>query len=77
MKEIVMPQFGETSVEEMTLVTWLKKVGDKVGKAETLFTVETAKVCMEVEAAETGTLSRIVVEEGETVKPGTIVGYLE
>jgi pyruvate dehydrogenase E2 component (dihydrolipoamide acetyltransferase) len=77
MREIVMPQFGETIEEEITINRWLKNVGDHVEAGEPLLEVETDKATLSVEAAESGTLSRVVVESGRAVKPGTTIGYLE
>jgi pyruvate/2-oxoglutarate dehydrogenase complex dihydrolipoamide acyltransferase (E2) component len=77
MIEIVMPQFGETVEEEITIVRWLKNTGDLITAGDTLFEVETDKAVMPVEAADSGKLAQIVKEAGEVVKPGTVIGYLE
>jgi pyruvate/2-oxoglutarate dehydrogenase complex dihydrolipoamide acyltransferase (E2) component len=77
MIEIVMPQFGETVEEEITISAWLKTVGEAVQAGEGLLEVETDKATLSVEAADSGKLARIVKEAGEAVKPGTIIGYLE
>lgn len=66
MIEIVMPKLGLT-MEEGTVVRWMKAEGDKVEKAEPLFQVETDKVIMEVKAPDSRTLGKILVPEGETV----------
>ena len=77
MIEIVMPQFGETVEEEITITRWIKSVGDPVQAGEMLLEVETDKATLSVEAADSGRLERIVKEAGEVVKPGTVIGYLE
>lgn len=77
MIEIVMPQFGETVEEEITISRWLKSVGDPIQAGEAIYEVETDKATLSVEAADSGNLARIVKEAGEVVKPGTIIGYLE
>jgi pyruvate/2-oxoglutarate dehydrogenase complex dihydrolipoamide acyltransferase (E2) component len=77
MTEIVMPQFGETVEEEITISRWLKVVGDRIEAGEVIFEVETDKATLSVEAADEGKLSRIVKNAGEVVKPGTVIGYLE
>ena len=55
--KIVMPQLGLT-MEEGSVTSWQKKPGDWVEKGETLFTVETDKVEMEVEAMGRGYLGQ-------------------
>ena len=47
--KIVMPQLGLT-MEEGSVTSWLKQPGEYVEKGDALFTVETDKVEMEVEA---------------------------
>src|SRR5262249_44641436 len=65
-----MPQLGET-VTEGTITRWLKNVGDHVEADEPLFEVSTDKVDSEVPAPASGTLSEILVQEGETAEVGT------
>ena len=73
---IVMPQLGLT-MEEGTVSGWLKKTGDLVKKNEPLFSVSTDKVEMDVESSVDGTLSKIIVPAGETVKVGTVLAYVD
>jgi pyruvate/2-oxoglutarate dehydrogenase complex dihydrolipoamide acyltransferase (E2) component len=77
MIEIVMPQFGETAEEEISISKWLKEIGDPIEAGEVIFEVETDKATLSVEAADSGKLARIVKDAGEAVKPGTVIGYLE
>lgn len=77
MKEIVMPQFGETQEEEIRIVKWLKQPGDNVQQGDYLVEIETEKASMELESAYSGILSEIVKEEGEIVKSGTLIAYME
>jgi pyruvate dehydrogenase E2 component (dihydrolipoamide acetyltransferase) len=72
---IIMPKFGQMT-EESAIVEWLKKEGDKVAKGDILFTVETDKSVMEVEAFEAGTLLKIVVKPGVSVPVQSTVGFL-
>jgi 2-oxoglutarate dehydrogenase E2 component (dihydrolipoamide succinyltransferase) len=67
--DVTMPQLGET-VTEGTITRWFKHVGDAVKADEPLFEVSTDKVDSEVPAPESGVLSEIVVQEGETVPVG-------
>jgi pyruvate dehydrogenase E2 component (dihydrolipoamide acetyltransferase) len=68
--DIQMPQLGET-VTEGTITRWLKSIGDHVDADEPLFEVSTDKVDSEVPAPAAGTLSEILVQEGETAEVGT------
>jgi pyruvate dehydrogenase E2 component (dihydrolipoamide acetyltransferase) len=73
--EVVMPQLGLT-MEEGTVTAWLKKVGDRVEKGETLFTLETDKAEMEVESTDAGYLNAIVVGVGKTLPVGALIAIL-
>jgi pyruvate dehydrogenase E2 component (dihydrolipoamide acetyltransferase) len=73
--EIKMPQLGE-SVVEGTITKWLKKEGDEVGEDDLLVEVSTDKVDSEVPSSESGTLQKILVDEGETVKVGTPIAVV-
>jgi pyruvate dehydrogenase E2 component (dihydrolipoamide acetyltransferase) len=70
-----MPKFGQMT-EESTIVEWCKKEGDKVGKGEILFHVETDKSVMEVESFNDGTLLKIVVPAGVAVPVQSTVAFL-
>ena len=73
--EITMSKFGQTMTEG-TVVSWVKKPGDRVAKGEVLLKIETDKAEMEVESEETGVLLRIDVPEGQLVACGTILGWI-
>jgi 2-oxoglutarate dehydrogenase E2 component (dihydrolipoamide succinyltransferase) len=73
--EIRVPVLGE-SVTEATVGQWFKKVGDAVAKDEPLLELETDKVTLEVNAAEAGRLEEIIVDEGEDVEVGALLGQL-
>jgi 2-oxoglutarate dehydrogenase E2 component (dihydrolipoamide succinyltransferase) len=64
--KVTMPQLGE-SVAEGTIGKWLKQPGDAVAKYEPLLEVITDKVNAEVPSPFEGTLTEILVQEGETV----------
>ncbi len=76
MAEVRMPKLGE-SVTEGTLGKWLKNVGDAVSKYEPLVEVVTDKVTAEIPSDEEGILTEIAVAEGETVRVGTVLAYIE
>jgi pyruvate dehydrogenase E2 component (dihydrolipoamide acetyltransferase) len=69
MSEIVMPRLSD-SMEEGTIISWLKQVGDEVAVGEELVEIETDKANMAYEADVAGTLSEILAEEGETLAIG-------
>ncbi len=73
--EIEMPKMGE-SVMEGTIIKWYKRVGDKIGKDETLFEISTDKVDTEVPSPVQGILAEILIGEQETVDVGTIVAKI-
>lgn len=75
MADIVMPQLGE-SVTEGTITRWFKQVGETVTEDEPLFEVSTDKVDTEVPSPESGTLSAILVAEGDTVDVGTVLATI-
>jgi pyruvate/2-oxoglutarate dehydrogenase complex dihydrolipoamide acyltransferase (E2) component len=64
-------------IEEGTIARWLKSVGDEVTEGEIIVEVETAKAVQEIEALASGVLSRILVQEGETVPINTEIGEIE
>ena len=73
---VIMPQLGET-VEEGTVAVWHKKEGDKVAIDELLVEIETDKVATEVPSLVAGTLSKILIGAGETVKVGTPLAIID
>jgi pyruvate dehydrogenase E2 component (dihydrolipoamide acetyltransferase) len=70
MADVVMPRLSD-SMEEGTILQWLKQVGEDVAVGDELVEIETDKANMAYEADVAGTLSEILVEEGETVPIGT------
>jgi pyruvate dehydrogenase E2 component (dihydrolipoamide acetyltransferase) len=72
MADIQMPQLGET-VTEGTITKWFKQVGDEVAEDEPLFEVSTDKVDSEVPSPVSGTLTEILVPEGDTVDVGVVL----
>ncbi|GGB82933.1 pyruvate dehydrogenase complex dihydrolipoamide acetyltransferase [Dyadobacter sediminis] len=70
-----MPKMSDT-MEEGTLVSWQKKVGDKVKSGDILADVETDKATMELEAYEDGTLLYTGIKEGEAVPVDAIIAVI-
>ena len=75
MLEVTMPVLGLT-MEQGTIVAWLKAVGDEVVPGEPLFLVETDKATSDAPSPAGGILARILSEEGETVAVGRVIAYL-
>ncbi len=73
---IKMPQLGE-SVTEGTIERWLVKEGDRVDQYDPLFEVVTDKVNAEVPAEVAGTITKIIVGDGQTVKVGTPLAEID
>jgi dihydrolipoamide dehydrogenase len=75
MADVSMPQLGET-VTEGTITRWFKQVGDQVSEDEPLFEVSTDKVDSEVPSPVGGTVTEILVAEGDTVDVGTVLARI-
>jgi pyruvate dehydrogenase E2 component (dihydrolipoyllysine-residue acetyltransferase) len=75
MLDVTMPVLGLT-MEQGTIVAWLKQVGDEVAAGEPLFIVETDKATSDAPAPASGVLARILSEEGDTVAVGQVIAYL-
>ena len=73
--EIRVPTLGE-SVTEATIGQWLKQEGDAVAADEPLVELETDKVSVEVPAPASGVLSKIMVQEGDTVFVDAVIANL-
>ena len=74
--EIRVPQLPE-SVEDATVISWYKKVGDTVLQDENLLDLETDKVALEVPAPASGVLLEIAAQENDTVLSGDLLGVLQ
>lgn len=73
--EVILPKLGQT-VEEGRIVEWIKAEGDPVERGEVLFTVETDKAVLDVEATRKGYLRKILFGEGELLPVLTVVAYI-
>lgn len=73
--ELVMPKMGE-SIMEATILTWLKKPGDKISQDESVLEVATDKVDTEVPSTHAGVLKEILAKEGEVVKVGKAIALI-
>lgn len=76
MAEVInMPRLSDT-MEEGTVATWLKKVGDKIEEGDILAEIETDKATMEFESFHEGTLLYIGIQEGETTKVDELLAII-
>ncbi|MGM0537135.1 MAG: 2-oxoglutarate dehydrogenase complex dihydrolipoyllysine-residue succinyltransferase [Pseudomonadota bacterium] len=73
--DIKAPTFPE-SVAEGSVAAWHKQPGDSVERDELIVEIETDKVVLEVVAPEAGTLSEVLVEEGDTVESEQVLGRI-
>jgi pyruvate dehydrogenase E2 component (dihydrolipoamide acetyltransferase) len=74
MSDVLMPRLSD-SMEEGTVVRWLKADGDEVKRGEELVEIETDKAIMAYESDFSGRLS-VVVPEGSTVPVGGLIGHV-
>lgn len=74
--ELIMPKMGE-SIVEATVLSWLKKPGDKIELEESLLEVATDKVDTEIPSTHAGVLKEILAKVGELVKVGAPIAILE
>ena len=76
MAEVInMPRLSDT-MEEGTVATWLKQVGDKVEEGDILAEIETDKATMEFESFNEGVLLHIGIQEGETAKVDVLLAII-
>src|SRR5215213_7851678 len=75
MSEVVMPRLSD-SMEEGTILTWLKQVGDEVAVGDELVEIETDKANMAYESDTAGTLQEILAQEGETLPIGSPIARI-
>jgi pyruvate dehydrogenase E2 component (dihydrolipoamide acetyltransferase) len=73
--DVTMPKLSD-SMEEGTIVRWLKQPGQEVRRGEPLAEVETDKADVEVEASDSGTLLELRVPEGKSAPVGAVIAVL-
>ena len=73
--KVIMPQLGE-SVVEGTVIQWLRQEGETIQEFESLLEVNTDKVDSEIPSPAGGTLLKILVPAGTTVRAGTILAWI-
>src|ERR1700690_1453095 len=73
--KVLVPLLGE-GVEEVTVIKWLKQEGDTIKELEPLLEVNTDKVDTEIPAPTSGTVLKIVAQEGLPAKVGAILAFI-
>lgn len=74
--KVLLPQWG-MGMSEGKLVKWMKSVGDTIAEDEPLAEIEAEKTSETLESPGAGTISEILVKEGDTVPVRTIVAIIE
>jgi pyruvate dehydrogenase E2 component (dihydrolipoamide acetyltransferase) len=73
--QVTLPRLGQ-GMESGTIVRWLKAEGDTVEKGEVLYELDTEKATQEVEADSSGTLLKILAQEGEEIEVGKPIAVI-
>lgn len=66
--EIVMPDLQ--GAEEIVIGAWTKKAGDHIDEGETIVEARTDKVNAEIPSPVTGTITELLLNEGDAVQVG-------
>ena len=74
--ELIMPKMGE-SIVEATILSWLKKPGERIELEESVLEVATDKVDTEIPSTHAGTLKEILAKVGDIVQVGAPIAVLE
>lgn len=74
-QEVILPKLGQT-VEESRIVEWMKEEGDPVERGDVLFSIETDKAVLDVEATKKGYLRKILAPAGEVYPVLTVVALM-
>jgi 2-oxoglutarate dehydrogenase E2 component (dihydrolipoamide succinyltransferase) len=70
--EIKVPKIVGAS--RLSVGRWFKSVGDPVSLGEPVVEIETYNLTHEIQAPATGILSKVLVKDGGSVEPGTLIG---
>ena len=62
---------------KLSVGRWFKRVGDPVSVGEPIVEIETYNTTHDIQAPVTGVLSEVLVNDGETVEPDTVVGTID
>jgi pyruvate/2-oxoglutarate dehydrogenase complex dihydrolipoamide acyltransferase (E2) component len=73
--DVTLPKWGMT-MQEATISEWLVAVGDSVTEGQPIVRIESDKVEADVESPGNGTVSEIVVAEGEDAEVGSVIARI-
>jgi pyruvate/2-oxoglutarate dehydrogenase complex dihydrolipoamide acyltransferase (E2) component len=77
-ENVTVPRLGSSDEsDEVRVLRWLKRVGDRVENGEPLLEVETDKVNVQIEAPAAGVLKEIKAAEGDFAKCSAVVAVIE
>lgn len=74
--KVLLPQFG-MGMQDAEIIRWRKQIGEKVDIGEPLVDIEAAKTTVEVPSPGSGTLTEILVPEGESADVRAHIATLE
>ena len=74
MAKIEVPKLASS---RLSVGRWFKRLGDPVTVQEPLVEIDTDGLTLEIRAPITGVLSKIFVQDGGTVEPGTVLGMID
>jgi pyruvate dehydrogenase E2 component (dihydrolipoamide acetyltransferase) len=75
MTDVILPSLG-FDMTEGRLARWIKNEGERVEKGQAIAEIETEKATVEIEAAASGILAKILVQAGQSVPVGTVIGVI-
>ena len=76
--QVLIPRLGSSDEsDQVKILRWLKREGERIEKGEPLLEVETDKVNVEIEAPASGVLTEIRAQEGETARFNSVVALLQ
>jgi pyruvate/2-oxoglutarate dehydrogenase complex dihydrolipoamide acyltransferase (E2) component len=76
MAEIKVPTIANAG-SKLSIGRWFKREGDPVTVHEPIVEIDTDNVTHEIRTPVTGVLSKILVKDGGTVEPGTVLGMID
>jgi len=75
MLKVILPPLGE-NIEQATVSYWYFKIGDKVNADDDLVELATDKATFNLPSPGSGIISELLVSEGDTVKVGDVLAYI-
>ena len=73
--EVVLPKLGLT-MEEATIIRWIKREGDPVAKGEAILEIETDKSTVEVDSPASGFMGPLLYPDGMTLPVGEVISHI-